>query len=87
MDSMDKEVLNAAVMWHRSGETVALGTVIGTWGSAPRPVGSMVVIRGDGILKGSVSAGCIEGDLILRVKSSEFPKLLPCEVCIDRRHG
>lgn len=80
MDSRDREVLSVAVKWHRTGETVALGTVIRTWGSAPRPVGSIVLIRGDGILKGSVSGGCIEDDLILRVKSGELPKLLPCEV-------
>ncbi|MFL9943815.1 XdhC family protein [Paraburkholderia graminis] len=80
MDSMDREVLSAAVRWHRAGETVALATVIRTWGSAPRPVGSMVVIRGDGILKRSISGGCIEDDLILRVKSGELPKMLPCEV-------
>lgn len=77
---MDRDVLSAAVLWHKAGETAALGTVIRTWGSAPRPVGSMVVIRGDGVLKGSVSGGCIEDDLILRVKSGELPKPLPCEV-------
>jgi xanthine dehydrogenase accessory factor len=76
MDSMDRDVLSAAVMWHRAGETVALGTVIRTWGSAPRPLGSMVVIRDDGILKGSVSGGCIEDDLILGVKSGELPKIV-----------
>jgi xanthine dehydrogenase accessory factor len=83
MDSLDRDVLSAAVMWHRAGETVALGTVIWTWGSAPRPLGSMVVIRGDGVLKGSVSGGCIEDDLILRVKSGELPKSLPCVVPHD----
>ncbi|WMY09545.1 XdhC family protein [Paraburkholderia phenoliruptrix] len=80
MDSLDRDVLSAAVMWQRAGKTVALGTVIRTWGSAPRPVGSMVAIRSDGALRGSVSGGCIEDDLILRVKTGELPGALPCEV-------
>ncbi|WP_347814530.1 XdhC family protein [Paraburkholderia sp. BL9I2N2] len=71
MDCMDRAVLEAADAWQLAGAVVALGTVIRTWGWAPRPVGSMVAIRGDGIVKGSVSGGCIEGDLSHR--RSLFP--------------
>ena len=77
---MDRDVLSAALMRHPAGEALALGTAIRTWALAPRPLGSMGVIRGDGIPKGSVSGGCIDDDLILRVKSGELPKSLPCEV-------
>ena len=68
MDSVDLEVLKSAVSWLEQGRKATLGTVVRTWGSAPRPVGAMLVIRDDGHVKGSVSGGCVEDDLIERVR-------------------
>ncbi|MEM1019722.1 MAG: XdhC family protein [Pseudomonadota bacterium] len=56
--------LDQAQAWLESGHHVALATVVKTWGSAPRPAGSMLVIRGDGLFEGSVSGGCVEGAVI-----------------------
>ena len=69
MDSVDIEVLRAAEAWRQQGHRVALGTIVKTWGSAPRPVGAMVVIRDDGQIQGSVSGGCVEDDLVDKVKA------------------
>jgi xanthine dehydrogenase accessory factor len=68
MDSVDLEVMKAAVAWTEAGHRATLGTVTRTWGSAPRPVGAMLVIRDDGHVMGSVSGGCVEDDLIDKVK-------------------
>ncbi|NNK78794.1 MAG: XdhC family protein [Litoreibacter sp.] len=54
-----------ALDWHRSGEKAALATVIQTWGSAPRPVGSQLAISGAGDIMGSVSGGCVEGAVVV----------------------
>lgn len=65
--------------WRRDGRDVALATVIETWGSAPRPAGSHLVIDGDGNFEGSVSGGCVEGAVIseaLDVIASGAPKML-----------
>jgi len=62
-DDLDR-VLNAARGWLDGGHGVALATVIETWGSAPRRVGSHLAIRDDGLFEGSVSGGCVEGDVI-----------------------
>ena len=69
MDSVDIEVVKAALAWTREGHRATLGTVTHTWGSAPRPVGAMLVIREDGRVMGSVSGGCVEDDLIEKVQS------------------
>lgn len=60
----DDDVLATAEHWRRDGRGVALATVIDTWGSAPRPVGSHLVIDGDGAFVGSVSGGCIEAEVV-----------------------
>ena len=69
MDSVDLEVLRSATTWFKAGQPVTLVTVVKTWGSAPRPIGAMLAIRGDGQVSGSVSGGCVEDDLIDRVRS------------------
>ncbi|MEY4878748.1 MAG: hypothetical protein RJB62_216 [Pseudomonadota bacterium] len=53
-----------ALEWLQSGNKVALATVTQTWGSAPRPVGSIMAVRDDGVFVGSVSGGCVEGAVI-----------------------
>ena len=68
MDSVDIEVLRTAEEWRKSGHRAALGTIVKTWGSAPRPIGAMVAIRDDGQIVGSVSGGCVEDDLVEKVK-------------------
>jgi xanthine dehydrogenase accessory factor len=69
MDNVDTQVLKKADEWLRAGHRAVLGTIVRTWGSAPRPVGSLVAIRDDGLVAGSVSGGCIEDDLVERVRS------------------
>jgi len=69
MDNVDLNVLRQVVAWRDAGHTVVLGTVTRTWGSAPRPVGSVVAVREDGQIAGSVSGGCIEDDLIARMRA------------------
>jgi xanthine dehydrogenase accessory factor len=68
MDSVDIEVLRTAEAWRNSGHRVALGTIVKTWGSAPRPIGAMVAVRDDGQIVGSVSGGCVEDDLVEKVR-------------------
>ena len=71
MDSLDLQVLQQARDWHAEGHKVWLVTVIETWGSAPRPPGALLALRGDGLVVGSVSGGCVEDDLIERVRHGE----------------
>ena len=62
---MTDHLLQTALNWHRAGQSVAVATVIETWGSAPRGVGSLLIIDGDGRMEGSVSGGCVEGAVIM----------------------
>ena len=71
MDSLDLQVLRQARDWLHAGQPVWLVTVIETWGSAPRPPGALLCLRGDGLVVGSVSGGCVEDDLIERVRTGE----------------
>jgi xanthine dehydrogenase accessory factor len=71
MDSLDLQVLQQAREWKRAGYGVWLVTVIETWGSAPRPPGALLALRDDGLVVGSVSGGCVEDDLIDRVRHGE----------------
>src|SRR3954471_4214709 len=75
----DDDILKTAEGWRNEGRKVALATVIETWGSAPRPVGSNLVIDGEGNFLGSVSGGCVEGAVVteaLDVIDSGKPKVL-----------
>ncbi|WP_101342052.1 XdhC family protein [Cereibacter azotoformans] len=58
------DIPETALDWHRAGRGAVLTTVIETWGSAPRPAGSQLVVAGDGAMMGSVSGGCVEGAVI-----------------------
>ncbi len=77
MNSTDLSVLKSAVDWLKAGHPVAIATVVQTWGSAPRPVGSWVAIRQDGQVAGSVSGGCVEDDLIRRVQTEILTRNTP----------
>lgn len=68
MDSVDLDVLKSSARWLADGHRVLLVTVVKTWGSLPRPVGAMLAVRADGHVVGAVSGGCIEDDLIDRVR-------------------
>ena len=72
MDSVDLQVLKSACDWTKTGHRVVLATVVKTWGSAPRPIGALTAIRDDGMVVGSVSGGCVEDDMILRVRNREL---------------
>ena len=71
MDSLDLQVLSQARDWFNAGHKVWLVTVIETWGSAPRPPGALLCLRADGLVAGSVSGGCVEDDLIDRLRHGE----------------
>ncbi len=75
----DEDILQAAEEWKKAGRGVALATVVETWGSAPRPAGSNLVINDEGTFLGSVSGGCVEGAVVteaLDIIASGQPKLL-----------
>ena len=79
MLSRDEDILKAAEDWRKEGRGVALATVMETWGSAPRPVGSNLVIDEEGNFLGSVSGGCVEGAVVAEavdVIDSGKPKML-----------
>lgn len=73
MDNVDLGILKTIVAWRAEGRRVTMGTIVRTWGSAPRPVGAIVAIGEDeaglASIAGSVSGGCIEDDLVDRVRS------------------
>ena len=64
MLASDDDILRKAEAWRREGRAVALATVVETWGSAPRPVGSHLVVDQDARFLGSVSGGCVEAEVI-----------------------
>jgi xanthine dehydrogenase accessory factor len=75
-----------ALRWHRDGTGAALATVVETWGSAPRPVGSQLAISGQGDIMGSVSGGCVEGAVVveaLEALEAGAPRLLEYGVSDD----
>ena len=66
MENIDVMVLRTLRDWRQAGQRALLATVVRTWGSSPRPVGSIMALCQDGSVVGSVSGGCIEDDLIYR---------------------
>ena len=60
----DERLLEQAAGWREAGRKVAVATVVSTWGSSPRPAGSMLIVDEAGQMQGSVSGGCIEGAVI-----------------------
>ncbi|MDF2860782.1 MAG: XdhC and CoxI family protein 2 [Achromobacter mucicolens] len=87
MESVDVRVLRAARDWQVDGHRLMLATVVKTWGSSPRPVGSMMVLREDGRCIGSVSGGCIEDDLIHRYTRAYGDGAIPQSVPELVRYG
>jgi xanthine dehydrogenase accessory factor len=77
----DQEVLQTAQDWLQQGHEVALVTVLKTWGSSPRPPGSLMIMRRDGLLRGSVSGGCVEEDLRQRYRDQQLSDNYP--TCVD----
>lgn len=76
----DREILQTAVDWLAAGRHVVLVTVARTWGAAPRPVGSLMVLGEDGACYGSVSGGCVEEDLLLRYRQHQFADGFPTRI-------
>ncbi len=79
MSVREDDVLSIAEDWKREGRGVAIATVVETWGSAPRPVGSHLIVDDKQNFLGSVSGGCVEGEVIAaagEVIESGVPKLL-----------
>ena len=77
--SVTKDELETAENWMKEGRDLAIATVVETWGSAPRPVGSHLVIDREGNFEGSVSGGCVEGEVIsqaIDVIESGEPRML-----------
>jgi len=74
MENLDLIVLRALLDWRSAGKKALLATVVRTWGSSPRPVGSIMALCEDGSVVGSVSGGCIEDDLIRNFSGlKDFP--------------
>lgn len=83
IDNSDTEVLNQAIRWLDDGQQVELITVARTWGSSPRPPGSLAAVREDGHLVGSVSGGCIEKQLALRIDNNDRARSFAHEISND----
>jgi xanthine/CO dehydrogenase XdhC/CoxF family maturation factor len=82
-----EDILGIAAGWLAAGETVALATVVETWGSSPRPAGSRLAVPRTGRMAGSVSRGCIEGavaDVANQTMTSGTPQLLDFGISDER---
>jgi xanthine dehydrogenase accessory factor len=77
MENADREVLSQLTHWIENGETCWLCTVVKTWGSSPRPVGSLLCCNGSGQIAGSLSGGCIEDDLLEKLQTGELARDKP----------
>lgn len=75
----EADILRQAANWKAEGREVAIATVVSTWGSAPRPAGSQLVVDGEMNMIGSVSGGCVESAVVqeaLEIMETGAPKLL-----------
>jgi xanthine dehydrogenase accessory factor len=82
-----EDILGIAAAWRAAGETVALATVVETWGSSPRPAGSRLAVTRSGRMAGSVSGGCIEGavaEVAQRTMETGAPQLLDFGITDER---
>ncbi len=82
-----EDILATAASWVAAGETVAIATVVETWGSSPRPAGSRLAVSASGKLAGSVSGGCIEGavaDVAKQTMQTGAPQLLDFGISDER---
>ncbi|KFC65681.1 MULTISPECIES: XdhC family protein [unclassified Massilia] len=90
MDSIDLDVLKTCDAWLAGGRRCQLVTVIKTWGSSPRPIGALLAICDDGSVVGSVSGGCIEDDLIEKVRRNGIeltrPEIVSYGISADEAH-
>ncbi|MFA5702304.1 MAG: XdhC family protein [Advenella sp.] len=91
MENLDVMVLRTLLEWRQLGQKAVLVTVVRTWGSSPRPIGSIMALSENGATVGSVSGGCLEDDLILRFGSSSGiqdgpPELIKYGVTADEAH-
>ena len=90
MDSIDLEVLKTCEQWINQGRKCELVTVIRTWGSSPRPEGATLAVNEDGQVIGSVSGGCVEDDLIARVREHGIvhtvPEIVTYGITADEAH-
>ncbi|WP_298924046.1 XdhC family protein [uncultured Ramlibacter sp.] len=91
MENLDLLVLRTLRDWRAAGRRALLATVVRTWGSSPRPVGSIMALREDGAVVGSVSGGCIEDDLIFRYTGAQqlptgAPAFVKYGVSADEAH-
>ena len=89
MDSSDLNVIRALLDWVRAGARAHLVTVVQTWGSSPRPAGSLLAVGGPGQLVGSVSGGCVEDDLIAKLRAGKVAATGPERVTygVTREEG
>ena len=87
MSTETEDILSVAAGWVAAGESVALATVVETWGSSPRPPGSRFAVTSTGKLAGSVSGGCIEGavaDAAQQTMRTGTPQLLDFGISDER---
>jgi len=87
MSTETEDILSVAAGWVAAGESVALATVVETWGSSPRPPGSRLAVTASGKLAGSVSGGCIEGavaDAAQQTMRTGAPQLLDFGISDER---
>ena len=77
IENADQQVLSQLTRWIKAGKKSWLATVVKTWGSSPRPVGSLLCCNEDGHVAGSLSGGCIEEDLLEKITNGELATIKP----------
>ncbi|MFP6807895.1 MAG: XdhC family protein [Pseudomonadales bacterium] len=77
MENADQQVLSQLASWVEAGQMSWLCTVVKTWGSSPRPVGSLLCCNDEGHISGSLSGGCIEEDLLEQLQRGELARATP----------